>query len=74
MKGMELGNGKKVNAEKLTYRGREKDGYPRGPVRKAAGCVEGYCANIIKNGGNPAFDSCDEVCSILVFCHAKSVF
>jgi len=59
---MKRGNGgKKTNTEKLTYRGKERGGESRRPIREAAGCVDGYCRNSANNGGNPLFNSCDEV-------------
>lgn len=58
---MKRGNGGVArNSEVLTYRGKEID-YPRDDVRKAAGCVDGYCKKIIAAGGDPTFNSCDEV-------------
>jgi len=57
--GMKRGNGgEATNTAKLTYRGKEKGGESRGPIRRAAGCVRGYCS---KNNPDPALNSCDEV-------------
>ena len=65
---MKRGNGGvKTNTEKLTYRGKERGGERRRPIREKAGCVEGYCANLIKKGGDPLFNSCDEVSNCFTF-------
>jgi hypothetical protein len=65
---MKRGNGGvKTNTEKLTYRGKERGGESRGPIRQKAGCVQGYCADLIKNGASPSLNSCDEVSEFTVF-------
>ena len=48
------------NTETLTYRG--PDLAERDQTRVSAGCVPGYCADLIAKGLIPAdFNSCDEV-------------
>lgn len=60
--GMRRNNGgKTTNTAILTYRGKEKGGESRGPIRRQAGCVRGYCSKTENNGGDPANNSCDEV-------------
>ncbi|KAF8816645.1 hypothetical protein BYT27DRAFT_7181483 [Phlegmacium glaucopus] len=59
--GMRLFNdGLTKSIEVLTYRGKEEGGESRGPIRKQAGCVRGYCSKAQNNGGNPANNSCHE--------------
>ncbi|KAF9054193.1 hypothetical protein BJ165DRAFT_1522741 [Panaeolus papilionaceus] len=58
--GMKRGNGGiPRNTEVLTYRGKAKK-FPRGKVRKAAGCVSKYCRKLIDTGASASLNSCDE--------------
>lgn len=60
--GMRRNNGgKTTNTAVLTYRGKEEGGEARGPIRRQAGCVRGYCSKKENNGGDSTNNSCDEV-------------